>query len=126
MLRTIVFFGILAGCAFMAGWFTIQRDEDETTIRFNREEIRADASKAIAKGRELLDQEGISFEGESPSAQPTLFQSPASGDSLLPFGPESSDSEGPQGGFGTQQASRFAIPWGQPAANNVPSGTQQY
>ncbi|MCS7470890.1 hypothetical protein NZK35_29910 [Stieleria sp. ICT_E10.1] len=55
MFRTLVILGVLAVCAFMAGWFTIQRDENETTIRFNREEIRADASNAIAKGRELLD-----------------------------------------------------------------------
>ncbi|QEF99734.1 hypothetical protein Mal15_38000 [Stieleria maiorica] len=55
MFRTLVILGVLAVCAFMAGWFTIQRDENETTIRFNREEIRADTSKAIAKGRELLE-----------------------------------------------------------------------
>ncbi|WP_182865040.1 hypothetical protein [Stieleria mannarensis] len=55
MFRTLVILGVLAVCAFMAGWFTIQRDENETTIRFNRDEIRADTSKAIAKGRELLE-----------------------------------------------------------------------
>lgn len=56
MFRTIVILGVLALCAFMAGWFTIDRNENETTIRFDREEIRADTSAAIAKGRELLNE----------------------------------------------------------------------
>ena len=68
MFRTIVILGILLVVAFMAGWFTIQRDDNETTIRFNRDEIRADTRKAIAKGRELINQNV-----EEPSGQEQLF-----------------------------------------------------
>lgn len=57
MLRAFTIIGILAACAFMANWFTIDRSKNETTIRFNREEIREDASKALAKGREFLNRE---------------------------------------------------------------------
>ena len=67
MLRAFIIIGILAVCAFMANWFTIDRSEKETTIRFNREEMRDDASKALAKGRELLNR------GESSEADQGLF-----------------------------------------------------
>lgn len=54
MFRSLMILGALGVIAFMAGWFTIHRDDNETTIRFNRDEIRADTSKAFAKGREIL------------------------------------------------------------------------
>ena len=69
MFRTILILGALALCAFMAGWFTIQRDDSETTIRINRDEIRADTSKAIAKGRELLHEEANSQPAEEAFSQ---------------------------------------------------------
>lgn len=74
MLRTFVIIGILAGCAFMANWFTIDRSGTETTIRFNRGEIREDASRVLAKGRELLNQEGGSRSDQGLLGQPQSGQ----------------------------------------------------
>ena len=54
MMRTIFVIGILLLCAFVAGWFTVQRDEEGTTIRINRDEIRQDARQAIQKGVSTL------------------------------------------------------------------------
>ena len=102
MFRTIVILGILAVCAFMAGWFTIHRDDQETTIRFNRDEIRADTSNAIAKGREFLNNKAGELnsggqadqEGYPVDAQ---YQQPAT-----------------DGLFAPQQATRTVLPWQQP------------
>ncbi len=64
MLRAFMIIGILAACAFMANWFTIDRTAEETTIRFNRDEIRSDTSRAIAKGKELFREESEPFRSE--------------------------------------------------------------
>ncbi|MCO8125080.1 hypothetical protein NHH03_25315 [Stieleria sp. TO1_6] len=81
MFRTILILAVMGGGAFMAGWFTIDRNADETTIRFNREEIRADTNKAIAKGRELLNEveSKDSTDAESHQMFPNLHL-PESGD----------------------------------------------
>ncbi|MEM6472969.1 MAG: hypothetical protein AAF802_25640 [Planctomycetota bacterium] len=60
MFRSLMILGVLAIAAFMAGWFTIHRDDNETTIKFNRDEIRSDTSKAIAKGRQILNGDNVS------------------------------------------------------------------
>ncbi len=39
----------------MAGWFTIDRDGDRTTIQIDKSEIREDARGALEKGREFID-----------------------------------------------------------------------
>ncbi len=65
-MRTIFVVGIILVCAFMAGWFTIQRDEEGTTIRINRDEIRGDTRQAIDRGREFLDKGG---DGQLPAEQ---------------------------------------------------------
>lgn len=54
-MRTIFIVGILLVCAFMAGWFTVHRDDEGTTIKFNRDEIRGDTRQVIDRGREFLD-----------------------------------------------------------------------
>ena len=54
-MRTLFVFGLIATAAFLAGWFTISRDDEHTTIRFNRDEIRNDARGAIDRGREILN-----------------------------------------------------------------------
>jgi len=56
MLRNLIFLGMLVGAASMAGWLTIDRQGDQTTIQFNRNEFRNDARAAIDRGREYLDQ----------------------------------------------------------------------
>lgn len=54
-MRTLIFLGLAIGAAFMANWFTIERDGDHTRIDINKSEIRNDAKNAIEKGREILD-----------------------------------------------------------------------
>lgn len=46
---------MLGLAAFMAGWFKVNRNGDNTTIEINRAEIRNDTRKAIEKGREVLE-----------------------------------------------------------------------
>lgn len=54
-MRTLLLLGLAIGGAFMAGWFTIEREGDRTRIEINKTEIRSDARQAIDKGRDLLD-----------------------------------------------------------------------
>ena len=117
MVRTIVFLGLLAICAFLAGWFTIDRTDSETTIRFNRDEIRADTSKAIAKGRELLNQDGSQQQGYDQSTA-----QPATDGYYAPYAPQTGTYNGDY--IQTpQQATRTVPPWQQPAPT---TGGQQY
>ncbi|MEM9367461.1 MAG: hypothetical protein AAGD07_15830 [Planctomycetota bacterium] len=55
-MRTLLLLGLAIGGAFMAGWFTIERDGDRTRIEINKSEIRSDTRQAIDKGRDYLDQ----------------------------------------------------------------------
>lgn len=123
MVRTIVILGVLAICAFLAGWFTIDRTDTETTIRFNREEIRADASKAIAKGRELLNKDGTVQQPEDSFVQQPSFDQPYQQPTTDGYNAPYADQ--PAGTFGGDynQATRAIPPWQQtPPA----PGTQQY
>ena len=73
-MRNLLVLGLMIGGAFMAGWFTIDREGDRTTIEIDRSEIRGDARKAIDKGRELLDQrerERAAEEQASAAGDPT-------------------------------------------------------
>ncbi len=54
-MRNLVIIGMLLAAASMAGWFSINRDGDRTTIEINRDEIRNDARVAIDRSREFLD-----------------------------------------------------------------------
>ncbi|MEM9828241.1 MAG: hypothetical protein AAF958_16745 [Planctomycetota bacterium] len=54
-MRNLLVIAALGVAAFMAGWFQIHREGDETTIRINRKEIRSDARAAIDRGKEILD-----------------------------------------------------------------------
>ena len=54
-MRNLLIIAALLVVAFMAGWFTVHRDGEHTTIRFNRDEIRQDTRAAIAKGRDFID-----------------------------------------------------------------------
>ena len=106
MARTIMILVVLAACAFMAGWFTIDREGDDTTIRFNRDEIREDTSAALARGREFLnEQDGLQESiGEVRENVGEYVE---------------------QSGFApTQQANLPSAPWEQPAFD--PNGGQQY
>jgi len=55
-MRTVLLIALAAGGAFLAGWFTVERDGDRTRIEINKSEIRSDARQAIDRGREILDQ----------------------------------------------------------------------
>ena len=55
-MRNLMIIGMLLVAAFMAGWFKINRDGENTTIEINRNEIRQDAESAISRGRAYLDQ----------------------------------------------------------------------
>lgn len=54
-MRNLMIIGMLLMAAFMAGWFKINRDGENTTIEIDRGEIRHDAERAITRGREYLD-----------------------------------------------------------------------
>ena len=108
MFRTIVVLGLVALCAFVAGWFTIDRSENETTIRFNRDEIKADTSKAIAKGRDFLNRQLENQSQEQPVEQPAEFQFPS---------PES---------YVPQQATRVVPPWEQVQPTYSNENSQQF
>ncbi|WP_144059589.1 hypothetical protein [Rhodopirellula sallentina] len=54
-MRTLLLLGLAVGGAFMAGWFTIERDGDKTRIEINKNEIRQDTRQAIDKGRDMLE-----------------------------------------------------------------------
>lgn len=54
-MRNLMIIGMLLMAAFMAGWFKINRDGENTTIEINRGEIRQDTQRAISRGREYLD-----------------------------------------------------------------------
>ena len=54
-MRTIIVIALILVCASMAGWFSINREDGETTIRINRDEIRQDARAAIDRGKNYLD-----------------------------------------------------------------------
>ena len=81
-MRTIFVIGLVLICAFMAGWFTVNRDDGETTIRINRDEIRSDTRAAINRGREFLDErgqrvappEGQYVQDEYGAQQPVQYQ----------------------------------------------------
>ncbi len=95
MFRTIAIVVVLAACAFMAGWFTIDRDEQETTIRINRDEIRSDASEALAKGKEFLEaNRSVQTDEESQAETDWQFPQPVVEPETIP-----------------QQATRPIPPW---------------
>ncbi|MEM6687964.1 MAG: hypothetical protein AAF664_00965 [Planctomycetota bacterium] len=54
-MRTLFILAILIVAAFMANWFTIERDGDNTSVHFNNEEIREDTSRVIDRGREIWE-----------------------------------------------------------------------
>ena len=101
-MRMIFLIGAVLVCAFMAGWFTVDRDDKGTTIRINRDEIRGDARQAIDRGREYLDtREGQQQPAEQVAQQPYV--------------------ENQQGGFG-QQPQTYPVP---PNYQQIPN-TQEY
>jgi hypothetical protein len=68
-MRNLIIIAMLAGVAFMAGWFTIDRNGESTTIQFNRAEIRQDTRRVIDKGREILDNRDRQFANEQQQQQ---------------------------------------------------------
>lgn len=77
-MRTLLLIGLALGGAFMAGWFTIERDGDRTRIEINKTEVRSDARQAIDRGRELLEQrERLARENQSqPGGWPPAGANP--------------------------------------------------
>jgi hypothetical protein len=110
-MRTLFVLGLVLTCAFMAGWFTINRDGGETTIKINRDEIRNDAKTAINKGRDYLDRNGEPVNsGQGPQ---NYQQYPQAGDQFAG-----------QGQYGSQPG--YNTPQGQYPANQYqPNQYQQ-
>lgn len=72
-MRTILLIGLVVGGAFMAGWFTVERDGDRTRIEINKSEIRNDTRHAIDKGRDMLEkreQERLAREQQQGGSRP--------------------------------------------------------
>ncbi|MGI9471616.1 MAG: hypothetical protein ACR2NZ_08810 [Rubripirellula sp.] len=71
-MRNLMIIGMLVAAAFMAGWFKVNRDGENTTIEINRGEIRNDTENAITRGREYLDRyetgQGEGFNGDAQEA----------------------------------------------------------
>ena len=79
-MRSLLLLGLAVGGAFMAGWFTIDRNEGRTLIEINRDEIRADTRQAIDKGRDLLEkreQERLARQQQSGGTNPAQSPWPA-------------------------------------------------
>ena len=68
-MRNLIIIGMLLMAAFMAGWFTVDRNGETTTIEINREEIREDAGKLIRRGREFLDRQDQANPGYAPQPE---------------------------------------------------------
>ena len=75
-MRNLIIIGILGCVAFAAGWFTIHREGDKTTIQFNRAEIRQDTRRVIEKGREILDKRSDQFVNQQSDPQQDFQQDP--------------------------------------------------
>lgn len=112
MFRAILVLGVLGVVMFMAGWFTVDRNSEETTIRFDRDEIRADTAKAIAKGRDFLEK---TRQNNTSTAQDQQGIAPNQGQ------PGYSNAQYQTGGqnYGTQQ-------YGTQQYGTQQYGTQQY
>lgn len=64
-MRNLLLLGGLIVAASMAGWFSVDRNDGETTIKINRTEIRNDAKQAIDKGRDYLNRrDNPNYRGE--------------------------------------------------------------
>lgn len=82
-MRTLLLLGFAVGGAFMAGWFTIDRNDGRTLIEINKDEIRADTRQAIDKGRDLLEkreQERLARQQQSGGGFPDQATWPQQGD----------------------------------------------
>ncbi|MEM6365357.1 MAG: hypothetical protein AAF745_13100 [Planctomycetota bacterium] len=55
-MRTLLLLGLAIGGAFMAGWFTIERDGDRTRIEINKTEVRSDVGRTIDRVQDLRQQ----------------------------------------------------------------------
>ncbi|MEZ6086751.1 MAG: hypothetical protein R3C05_01710 [Pirellulaceae bacterium] len=72
-MRNIFILGVLLVAASAAGWFSIDREDGQTKITINRDEIRNDAKEAIAKGKQYLDERKSEYrysEGYEQANQP--------------------------------------------------------
>ena len=103
-MRNIVFIGMLLAAAFMAGWFKIQRDGENTLIEINRAAIRDDAQHAIEKSRQILDRSQQRLDNpafaETQAHWPAQPSSPWPLDSQpapLPYDPRSFGPQYPDG-----------------------------
>ena len=56
MFRNLIFLTMAVGAATMAGWLSIDREGDRTTIQINKAEILGDTRRAIDRSRELLNE----------------------------------------------------------------------
>lgn len=120
-MRTLLFLGLALGAAFMANWFTIERDGDRTRIDINRDTIRSDAQHAVDKGREMLDHQKRELQTNMPPAESFA---PATGNWPV-SGPVQNTGFSGQGSYGNPPPYSGQNYQGQPA-NGQPYGGQAY
>lgn len=105
-MRNIFILGVLLVAASAAGWFSIDREDGQTKITINRDEIRNDAKEAISKGKKLLDERKGEFrytEGYEQANQ--------SNSSLFPNGSNASGQPNSELRY-TQQGGQYNAPGG--------------
>ncbi len=129
MFRNLIFLAMAVGAASMAGWFTVNREGDQTSIHFNRDEIRNDTRRVIDRGREYFDER----QQRLASQQGSESQSPDDGYGQQTYQQQSyqqqDDSDPRYGndaryGYPSDQYDRSQ--YGQPRYGQAPYGQQQY
>lgn len=116
-MRNLLLLGLLVGGAFMAGWFTIERDGDRTRIEINKTEIRQDTRQAIERGREFIDQQEQDRSAGSNPVQGAGYNAPVNYETS--GYPPNNYSNGNYGNQSTYPVSTTAS--GYPPANYPPS-----
>lgn len=137
MMRSLMVLGALGVVGFMAGWFTINRDDGRTTIEINRDEIRSDARQAVDRGKEYWEQrqQQQAAAQQNASGQPSPWnQQPAPWDQqAAPWDQQAGTYQpapmpGPYGAGQPQypQANGYEAPtYNQPTGYNQPAGYAQ-
>ncbi|WDQ16976.1 hypothetical protein PSR62_00120 [Rhodopirellula sp. P2] len=123
-MRTILLLGLAIGGAFMAGWFTIERDGDKTRIEINKTEIRSDTRSAIDRGRDILDERQREQAAQQQVAQqPGGYPDQGQGGYYPGGAPTNPNAWPPQGGQPVQGAGYSTPSYGVPNYN-VPNSNQ--
>lgn len=120
-MRTILLLGLAIGGAFMAGWFTIERDGDKTRIEINKTEIRSDARSAIDRGRDILDERQREQAAQQAAQQQGGYPAQGQGGYYPGAAPANPNAWPPQGGQPVQGAGYSTPNYGAPNYNQPPA-----